>query len=41
MNPNVAKAGGLQTQDAKGEAVVWQLRALAKQGLEFSGFPQG
>jgi hypothetical protein len=28
LHPNAAKAGGLQSQGAKGEAVVWLLRAL-------------
>ena len=32
LNPNVAKAGGLQSQGAKGDAVVDLLRALGNAG---------
>ncbi len=37
--PNVAKVGGLQSQDAKGEAVVGYCKPLATPDLEPSGFP--
>ena len=37
--PNVAKAGGLQSQDAEGEAVVVYCEPLATKDLESSGFP--
>jgi hypothetical protein len=39
--PNVAKAGGLQSQGAKGEVVVVYLDPLATQDLKSSGFPEG
>ena len=47
MNPNVAKAGGLQSRGAEGEAVILYCEPLAtlvadpvEDGdLEFSGFP--
>jgi len=38
---NVAKAGGLQSQGAKGEAVVIYCEHLATPDLESSGFPEG
>jgi len=41
VNPNVAKAGGLQSQGEKGEAVVNYRKPLTTQDLEFSGFPEG
>ena len=41
LNPNVAKAGGLQSQGAKGEAVVDYCEPLATWDLEPSGFPEG
>ena len=34
LNPNVAKVGGLQSQGAKGEAVVVLLRTLGNAGSE-------
>jgi hypothetical protein len=44
-NPNVAKAGGLQSQGGKGKAVVYYREPLippkAGQDLEPSGFPEG
>ena len=40
-NPKVAKAGGLQSQDVKGEIVVVYLDSLTTQDLKFSGFPKG
>jgi len=39
--PNVAKAGALQSQGGKGEAVVNYRKPLATKDLEFSGFPEG
>ena len=39
MNPNVAKAGGLQSQGVKGEVVVFYLDPLTTQDLKSSGFP--
>jgi len=36
--PNVAKAAGLQSQGAKGEAVVWLLRALGNIGVMFQPY---
>ena len=39
MNPNVAKAGGLQSRGAEGEAVILYCEPLATLDLEFSGFP--
>jgi hypothetical protein len=39
MNPNVAKAGGIQRQGAKGEAVAIYCDSLATPDLDFSGFP--
>jgi hypothetical protein len=41
MNPIVAKAGELQSQGAKGEAVVGYCEPLATPDLELSGFPEG
>jgi hypothetical protein len=37
--PNVAKAGGSQSQDAKGEAVALYCDPLATPDLASSGFP--
>jgi len=39
--PNVAKAGGLQSQGVKGEAVVVYRESLATPDLMSSGFPEG
>jgi len=39
--PNVAKVGRLQSQGAKGEAVVVYCEPFATQDLESSGFPEG
>jgi hypothetical protein len=39
--PNVAKAGGLQSQGVKGEVVVVYRESLTTQDLKFSGFPEG
>ena len=39
INPNVAKAGGIQSQGAKGEAVALYCDPLATLDLESSGFP--
>jgi len=39
VNPNVAKAGGLQSQGVKG--VVVYRKSLTTQDLESSGFPEG
>jgi hypothetical protein len=39
--PNVAKAGGLQSQGVKGEVVVVYLESLTTQDLKSSGFPEG
>jgi len=39
--PNVAKAGGLQSQGVKGEVVVVYHDPLTTQDLKFSGFPAG
>jgi hypothetical protein len=39
FNPNVAKAGGLQSQGVKGEAVVGYRDLLTTQDLKSSGFP--
>jgi len=38
---NVAKAGGLQSQGVKGEAVVIYREPLITPDLKFSGFPEG
>ncbi len=39
--PNVAKAGGLQSQGVKGEAVIGYRKSLTTQDLKSSGFPEG
>ena len=39
--PNVAKAGGLQSQGVKGEAVIYYRNPLTTQDLKSSGFPAG
>ena len=39
--PYVAKVGGLQSQGAKGEAIVIYCEPLATKDLEPSGFPAG
>jgi hypothetical protein len=39
--PNVAKAGGLQSQGVKGEAVLDYRNPLTTQDLKSSGFPEG
>jgi hypothetical protein len=41
LNPNVAKVGGLQSQGAKGAAVVVYCKPLATRDLKSSGFPAG
>ena len=41
IHPNVAKAGGLQSQGDKGEVVVGYRKSLTTQDLESSGFPEG
>ena len=41
LNPNVAKAGGFQSQGVKGEVVVVYLESLTTQDLKSSGFPEG
>jgi hypothetical protein len=38
--PTVAKAGGLQSQDVKGDAVVGYCEFLTTQDLKSSGFPR-
>ena len=40
-HPHVAKAGGLQSQGAKGAVVVGYRKPLATPDLESSGFPVG
>jgi hypothetical protein len=40
-DPNVAKAGGLQSQGVKGEAVLGYREPLTTQNLKSSGFPEG
>jgi hypothetical protein len=40
VNPNLAKAGGLRSQGAKGEAPVCYCEPLATPNLEASGFMQ-
>jgi hypothetical protein len=40
-NPSVSKAGGLQSQGGKGEAVVAYRNPLTTKDLKFSGFPSG
>jgi len=39
--PNVAKAGGLQSQGVKGEAVFVYRKSLTTQDMKSSGFPGG
>jgi hypothetical protein len=39
INPNVAKAGAIQSQGAKGAAVVIYCNPLATPDLDCSGFP--
>ena len=39
VNPNVAKAGGLQSRGAEGEAVETYCEPLATKDLDSSGFP--
>ena len=39
--PNVAKAGGLQSQGVKGEVVVVYRDPFTTQDLKSSGFPAG
>jgi hypothetical protein len=39
--PDVAKAGGLQSQGVKVETVVGYIDPLTTQDLKFSGFPAG
>jgi hypothetical protein len=41
LDPNVAKVGGIQSQGAKGAAVVSYCKPLATPDLEPSGFPDG
>jgi hypothetical protein len=41
VHPNVAKAGGLQRQGAKGAAVVVYCKPLATPDMKSSGFPEG
>jgi hypothetical protein len=41
IDPNVAKAGGLQSQGVKGEAVIGYRESLTTQDLKSSGFPEG
>ena len=41
LYPNVAKAGGLQSQGVKGEVVVVYHDPLTTQDLKSSGFPEG
>ena len=41
ISPDVAKAGGLQSQGAEGEAVVGYCDPSATPDLEPSGFPEG
>jgi hypothetical protein len=41
MNPNLAKAEGLQSQGVKGEVVVVYHDPLTTQDLKSSGFPEG
>ena len=40
LNPNVAKAGGFQSQGAEGDAVVLYCNPLATRDLESSRFPE-
>mgnify|MGYP006926388681 CR=1 FL=1 len=39
INPNVAKAGGLQSQGVKGDVVVLYFESLTTQNLKSSGVP--
>jgi hypothetical protein len=39
LNPNVARAGGSQSQGARGDAVALYCDPLATLDLAFSGFP--
>jgi len=39
LNPNVAKAGGLQSQGVKGEAVIGYCDPLTTRDLKSSSFP--
>jgi hypothetical protein len=41
VNPKLAKAGGLQSQGVKGEAVISYRNPLTTQDLKSSGFPAG
>jgi hypothetical protein len=41
INPIVAKAGWLQSQGIKGEAVIIYRNPLITKDLESSGFPRG
>ena len=41
INPNIAKDGGLQSPDVKGEAVVAYRDSLTTQDLKSSDFPAG
>jgi hypothetical protein len=41
VHPNVAKAGGLQSQGVKGEAVISYRNPLITQDLKSFGFPAG
>jgi len=41
VTPNVVKVGRLQSQGAKGDAVVVYCEPFATQDLESSGFPEG
>jgi len=40
INPNVAKAGGIQSQGAKGVAVEIYCNPLATSELDCCGFPE-
>jgi putative transposase len=41
LYPNVAKAGGIQSQASEGEVVVFYFEPSATQDLKSSGFPEG
>jgi hypothetical protein len=41
VDPDVAKAGGLQRRDGKGDAVVYYREPLTTKYLKISGFPEG
>ncbi len=41
VDPNVANAGGLQSQGVKGEVVVFYFEPLTTQNLKSSGVPGG